>query len=283
MLLFDEIWFLSKRLCPYNMQALPYVRFLEEEGRIPTLHDTSLTMIRDQLREHAGYLPHFSFLLQLSEHYYSEALKNIPSEGTYLGPWRELDTEKLPPFASSLEFENLVVDLLLLHRLNDRRLELVTNSATNVWLRSGGSLFRTSLAHLLTIDEIPNFLTPDGPYHPCIEDLRKNRFLCDFRKWVSEQSGAVHPSVAEKVSAEVKQVIRQAEDRIFLKCFDPATLYRATALTAVGTVTDLLLPPTGTVVSFLWKILKYKRLQNRRWQAFLVSAWRRSASRGRQA
>ena len=118
MLMFDEIWFLSRALCPRNMQELGYVRFLDEEGRIPKLEDTLLTEISQLLVEHASYWPHFSALEQLSQHYWSEAVKSIPFPDAYLGPDRQLNSEKLPIFASAVNVGNLVVDLLLMVRLN---------------------------------------------------------------------------------------------------------------------------------------------------------------------
>src|SRR5690242_9801153 len=36
-MLFDEIWFISRNLCPQNLRRAPFVRFLFEEGRLPNL------------------------------------------------------------------------------------------------------------------------------------------------------------------------------------------------------------------------------------------------------
>ena len=38
-LLFDEIWFLCRSLCPENMRDLPYVKFLDESGKLPSLNN----------------------------------------------------------------------------------------------------------------------------------------------------------------------------------------------------------------------------------------------------
>src|ERR1700752_93001 len=35
LLLYDELWFLCRSLCPENMRALPYVKFLDEHNQIP--------------------------------------------------------------------------------------------------------------------------------------------------------------------------------------------------------------------------------------------------------
>ena len=39
LLLYDDIWFLTRSLCPQNMRELPYVHFLDEEAALPTLSD----------------------------------------------------------------------------------------------------------------------------------------------------------------------------------------------------------------------------------------------------
>ncbi len=38
-LLFDEIWFLARGLCPDNMRDLSYVHFLDEESLLPQLNE----------------------------------------------------------------------------------------------------------------------------------------------------------------------------------------------------------------------------------------------------
>jgi len=35
LLLYDEIWFLTRSLCPNNMRTLSYVKFLDEENEVP--------------------------------------------------------------------------------------------------------------------------------------------------------------------------------------------------------------------------------------------------------
>lgn len=37
LLLYDEVWFLNRNLCPQNMWNLPYVKFMDEEGTLPSL------------------------------------------------------------------------------------------------------------------------------------------------------------------------------------------------------------------------------------------------------
>src|SRR5260370_15334750 len=39
MLLYDEIWFLCRSLCPENMRESPHVRFLDERKMLPPLRD----------------------------------------------------------------------------------------------------------------------------------------------------------------------------------------------------------------------------------------------------
>ena len=39
MLLFDEIWFLCRSLCPDNMRSLSYVKFMDEQDLLPPIED----------------------------------------------------------------------------------------------------------------------------------------------------------------------------------------------------------------------------------------------------
>jgi hypothetical protein len=41
---------------------------------------------------------------------------------------------------------------------------------------------KAKLVEFLVINNIPNYLSPEGPYHPCVEEARDNPFLKDFGK-----------------------------------------------------------------------------------------------------
>lgn len=273
-LLFDEIWFVCRDVCPRNMQTLPYVRFLREQRRLPNLEGILSIRWRDYLGDNARFIPYYESTLRLAQLKYSEALDRIGRDRQMsFSPWRRLKHRGLGLYASSVNVGNLVLDMIIMERLRDRRLELITNSFTDCWLRQNSSLFRMTLADVLTIEDIPNFASLEGSYHPSMEEIRENPYLRDFRRWIATQSGDLDPRVIQDIGMEVKQVIIEAEHRLFLRLFDPASLYRTTALTALGAVMDLAIPFAGTLGRTTSDVLKYQRLKNDRWQAFLVSTW----------
>jgi hypothetical protein len=55
MLLFDEIWFISKSMCPQSMRALNFVRFLDEDGGLTK--DNFASFI-EGLSEQRQFFPH---------------------------------------------------------------------------------------------------------------------------------------------------------------------------------------------------------------------------------
>ena len=53
MLLYDELWFLCRSLCPENMRSLPYVKFLDERNQVPKI-DTDWLPKPDQIFDPAA-------------------------------------------------------------------------------------------------------------------------------------------------------------------------------------------------------------------------------------
>ena len=51
LLLFDELWFLTRSLCPQNMRKVPYVHFLDEEGLLADLSDLTYNRIWERTND----------------------------------------------------------------------------------------------------------------------------------------------------------------------------------------------------------------------------------------
>ena len=124
--------------------------------------------------------------------------------------------------------------------LRRKDVELVTNSFSQRWLEDPANpIMKAKLAELLVIDNIPNYLSPEGPYHPCVEEARDNPFLKEFRKWVVTQSTSANEADRPDIKREAEATIRKTQDEIFLKYLDRKTQYMTLGKILAGVGVDI--------------------------------------------
>jgi len=134
MLLYDELWFLCRSLCPENMRHLPYVKFLDEIGQVPDV-DPDWLPEPDQMFTHDA-LAHFqqsSSAYQAVKdyaHVYWDAAADNHTHGLSVGN-RTLN-------GNSSSVKNVVFDMLVVERL-PKVAELVTNSFSSRLFKSEAS------------------------------------------------------------------------------------------------------------------------------------------------
>lgn len=278
-LLFDEIWFLSRSLCPQNMRTLPYVKFLDESGALPPLQDIQVPDLSEKISSDAQFSARYD-RFQGSFSVYQENVKRVGVhwEAATDNHSRSFKIGSTTRSGNSISLENLFFDFEVVKRLG-HGVELITNTFSQRWLDDPNSpVLKARLSEVLVVDDIPNYLTPQGPYNPCVEEARENQYLKAFRKWISETQV---PSEAEikNVKREVEEAIAKAQRELFLKYYDPKTEYKAIGKTLVGFATDLV-PGASQVMGALELAEEVKEAADKRrnrWQAFLVSMKARGA------
>jgi hypothetical protein len=190
MLLFDELWFLSRSLCPQNLRGLPWVKFLDEAKMLPNLSDMNALNFSIDWERRPDLQERHRKVLEIFPQY--DWVRHD------LGVWWEkgqdnhthsLNIAGLETSANSARVDNILMDLEILKRLANPQVELATNRFGKNWLEATNpTLQESALAQVLVIDRIPSYLNPDGPYHPVMEEARDNSFLKDFRRWISESA-----------------------------------------------------------------------------------------------
>lgn len=273
MLLFDEIWFLCKSLCPENMRALPYVKFLNETKLLP-----NLKLLKYQSSDDIQEQTLNSMGIRLTNKIFSfdQVLNNL---GIYWDAAADYHSPELTifgkTFSASPRVRNLFFDMEIVHHLSvltKHEIELITNSFSESLLETTENpILKTELAEVLVIDNLPNYLTPVGPYHPVIEEVRENPYLKDFRKWVVKQKSPANRKEILEIKKDVESTIQEAQDKLFLEYFDPRSFFASTGKTFFGAGVDIFLPGVSTIASITQDGLNYWRNKERRWQAFLVS------------
>ncbi len=284
-LLYDEIWFPNRILCPKNMHQLPYVRFMDEGGIMPDLADFEMPKVWSMMQTDPTLSSRYDRFMESFSHY-AETVERVginwkPAPDNHS---RSLEIAGAKVTGNSVDLGSLMLDMEVIKRLNKKNVQWITNSFTQRWLEDPDPIIvRSRLAETMVIEHIPSYQMPDGPYHPCLEDARNDPSLRDFRKWVSSYKGSASDAELKEVKREAEAAIARAQRDLFLKYLDRSSLRDGIGRTLCGFVADLLLPGISTAVSVYETIRDYFANGGRRWQAFVVRSghlWRRDAPSG---
>jgi len=269
LLLFDELVFLTRSLCPENMRGLPYVSFLDEKNLLPHIAQDDIDAIWRAVRDASEEpIPNkISFRKALANTGVIDGM-GIKKHSHWLRVG-EIVVQAMSDLC------NLSIDAYIYSRLNIPLLELVPNSRLQDQIDSEQRVANQSLlTQIILIENIPNYLTPKGPYHPVIEEVRNNPSLAAFREWITRQHGLTSPQEVMEVKAEVENALKEAQEKIFLKYCEPKRHYRSVGKALLGDAVGFLFPVAGTVKALLDAGTDILNPESMRWQSFIVGARR---------
>lgn len=268
LLLYDELWFLTKSLCPENMRHLSYIKFLDEMSEYEILDRDWLPSTEETFQKQA--IADFSASFK-----YYEVVKN--GAGIYWDARADNHTHSLRVRdkllnGNSWDTRNVIYDILTVENL-PINVELVTNSFSSRLLKSESDVnHQLNLTEILILDSVPQFISPEGPYHECLEEVKDSKFLTTFRKWITEDSLTSSGAEVSEIKKEVDSKLKEAQDAVFLKYLDPKGSYSSLGETLLGVGTDLLLPSSSTVKGLVTQFNDEKKKNGSRWQGFIVEA-----------
>jgi len=271
MLLFDEIWFVTKSLCPQNMRACSFVKFLDEEFRPPDPKGKQWGDIERILKEDPAWA-------QAEEKFSSGGVRwldSISQVGVYWEAGVDNHTHgiKIGDFEASgnADLHKLITDFLIAEEFSEIGLEVITNSITQQYLDPASGVYpNAALTERLIIRNIPNYLTPDGPYHPAIDEIREDSYLKSFRKWMAECHENVSLAEIEEIRSSVENELEEAQRRVFLKHLDSRGHYFSVGKAFAGDVIGLVLPGVSTGAAVYEEIKEKREKAKSYWQGFLV-------------
>jgi hypothetical protein len=274
MLLYDELWFLCRSLCPENMRSLPYIRFLDELGQVPQF-DPNWVPEPNQMfdpRAVAAFQKSSNAYHQVKEQtkVYWDAAADNHTHGLKIG--------NLQLSGNSWNIRNVVFDVLLAERFPEK-VELITNSFTSRLFKTEASVRQKLLmSEVLVLDPVSQYLTRQGPYHPCIEEVRDSSYLTHFRTWIQDEAQLTTPKHLKEVKAEVEAKLSESQRQIFLRYLNPRGAYKSAAETLLGVGLDALVPGASTVKELIGELSQERKKQGLRWQGFILDA--RSKTQG---
>jgi hypothetical protein len=277
-LLFDEIWFFCKSLCPQNMRKLPYVKFLDEFYDVTELFKINP---KEFWKEYTGEEDTEKRTDNMHANFetYNNVVKRTgvkwkaaPDNHTH-----SLEVAGNLFHGNSMNPDNVIFDLATVEYIKIKYstydIQLITNSFTQSWIESSDSILaKSKLTELLVIENIPNYLSRKGPYHECIEEVRDNSYLHHYRKWISEQKLKYDVAELKDVKKEVEDAINQGMKNQFLRYLEPESMFMSVSKNLIGGLSDTLLPGSTIIKSVSDNIREKKEKMPIMWHGFVISA-----------
>jgi hypothetical protein len=253
------------------MRDLPYVRFLDEQNQIPSFDPTWLpepNQIFDSraLSEFQESSAAYQKVKEQAKVYWDAAADNHT---------HDLRIGDLHLGGNSWRVKNVVFDVLFAERL-PQKVELITNSFTSRLFKTEASVRdRLMLSEALILESVPQFLSPAGPYHPCLEEVRESQYLSQFRKWIQTDAPFARSKEVKEAQTEVEAKLARSQEDLFLKHLDPKGSFKSTAETILGVGLDALVPGASTVKDLIGQLSEERKKEGLRWQGFILDARRK--------
>jgi hypothetical protein len=252
---------------------------LDEDGALPDISDLSQYRLPDERPDQYDQIVH---ALQSRAAAYGELAAALPFtwDARPDNHTHQLRVGPIEVMANASAPETILFDIAVLERLGRPDVELVGNSFGQSLIDAAApAIAEADLAHILVIDNVPNYLQPRGPYHPIIDEARRDRFLQDFRRWITETSGETRVADAVAMKQRVEERLRDAQEELFLRHLDPRAGYYTFGKTLTSAVADLVVPYVGTAATAISDLREARAVKRNRWQGFLIS-FRRAARDG---
>lgn len=266
MLLYDELWFLCRSLCPENMRQLSYVKFLDEIGLVKDIAfnvvpPPEAVFSKDALARYSNSSSRYSEMVRKSRFYWDHRVDNHT---------HTLDVCGFRLNGNSWNARAAVIDLMVVE-LIEHEVELITNSFTAALFQNEVSeRNRIEIAQQLVLDTVPQFLSETGPYHPCLEEVRDSNYLHDFRRWMRREFSTAGERELAEIKDEIDTKIADSKRDVFLKHLDRRGTYATLAHSLLGIGADSLIPGISNIKGLAGLYTAERKKESIRWQGFLI-------------
>jgi hypothetical protein len=277
MILYDELWFFTESLCPVNLRGRPFVKYLDKNIDVTILTTIDIELVRDRLgwakgdevregrvrdmvKDYSGIVKSVGVHWESGADHHTHGL--LIGEKYYRG--------------SSLDADNIIFDFAVVDLLKQRfgwKFNLITNTFTQSWLNDPNPILgKSKLTELLVLENLPGHLSRMGPYHDCMDEVRENDFLKEYRKWMDEQAVSADAKELRERKLAIEAHIAQTQKDLFLKYLDPKAVYKGLGTTIAGSVVDTIIPFASTVHSVRKELADQAERKDLMWQGFVVTA-----------
>lgn len=228
-LFYDEIWFLDRKVCPYNMQELSYVHFLNEEYDLSELNLSDFSWSNEEIVQ----LISEKEMEEINDIYYS-TLRIYTEEGHAFDSHSRsflLGNEKVTPRPDEL---NVLIDDMISRRYG---FDLITNTRTTAFCKINMNTHMSlQVTHNLLCEDLPYFQLNDGPYHPLLEDIRTDSNISRFRKKITEACTEKDLSQLKDVKADLQKQIDDFTQRVIMNKLSGTQIFKGACDITLGQV-----------------------------------------------
>ena len=267
MLLFDEIWFVTKSLCPMSMRKLKFVRFLDEDGGLSADDLASA-------KEISGGSSH-----------------SLDLEFTSKGSFAQIETQFLRAnnfgydnhthglkvlghrvIGNAGSASNLALDLQLKSILRDPDIDLIYNPFWSEDVdKEVKSLAQIGVTNELVLRRIPNPFNERGPKVDDIEKWRENKFIGDFRSWVASQDFPKSLDKIKDTTERIEKDIFGAMRKAYLRELNKFRMYKSLSKSVAGELAGHVVPGASLILDLSKELREEAKIRPERWRAFLLS------------
>lgn len=275
LLLYDEIVFACESLCPENMRALNYVKFLDRDFSLLNLNEQTFRAEIDAVYRH--YQSDLAFQnagiasqshLDFSEANFGKTFDDHQSVLLFCG-------ESILPKCGTLQ---TIIDTWIINHFRNLNLAIVINPfTTRDYFRDllgltdvEAGLKRLEISEkLISLQNIMDIDNEVGPYHPVIEELRDDSLIENYRKWLSDDEKNWHNREVMDIINEVDAKIYEFTLKSLAAYVAPTSLIQTTVSVTKGLALDAI--PLGSTLNVIADEAKrHHQRQEFGWQAFIA-------------
>lgn len=281
-ILYDELWFLCRDLCPINMQEYPFVKYVDK--MYPDIDYETLCKVAYPIDDRVPYW-NKSHTLEAKEKKEKELKKSLRLDWDSATGFRFLSSVCVGTryFPAGTTAEAYLFDLLIateLRHITNENIEVVSNIRTPV-IDEENYAKDVMLTEKIIVHNIPNKIEMYGPRLDGILDLRESVYLSDFRKWVIENHQHIQTKEIDEMQRDVQYQVDHYLHEVYLKVLDnmnPRSVFLTESKTLMGVAAGFI-PYVSNVYSVIdasvntISLLKEKKEKDSlRWSGFIVQA-----------
>lgn len=223
--LFDELWFLTRSLCPINLRNESYVKFLDENSfYTQKINRICRDFFNLGINDFVSIYPYISKSIDVNKNFsdaqfkkywevmsciYGQDASNYPIDNHS----HSFNFSGYNLSGNSMRTEYLAFDIAVVGKINLLGLELISNSFNINGFKATNKIFNnTKVSEGVTIKKIPVLQTPVGPVIQDIERLRENKYLMDFRDKIN--NGLTDENVSNSIESIEKEFVKYRNETL---------------------------------------------------------------------
>lgn len=248
--LYDELWFITRALCPVNLRNTSYVKFLDEDSSYqPIIQPILYEFTSKKFDEFVKHYPYLNDIMDTSSPQissakisdYSNIVRQVYGEKTGNDFPLDNHSHNIKIFGKDISGNSFKIDLLALDNvicdyLSVSNLELITNRFNSGYMNPKyNSLNQIITSQAITVKRIPVSQTPNGPVLNNIEKIRENNYLVDFRNKILSNSKIEE---AQELIPKIETEFNNYRNQLLIDKHKDATLATSLSNTILSVVKD---------------------------------------------